>query len=117
MTYDDNYFFENNYWTKHYEETSSHKYLIIGKTEKWKELVETCLRTTRKDVTINGINLTNHQIITMNILNDVINGETHRNPKKNHYTKISRPEGYLTVKQRQDKVKRRKSGNANRRLK
>lgn len=78
---DDQYFFDNDYWRMADEG-------VILSTEKWRKLVDTCLRRLKPN-----------EIITMDLLLEVIkNGETKRTYHST-YKKIKRPLGYMSKKQ------------------
>lgn len=95
--FSDNFMVENGYWIIKEERTSSFIYEIITDTEKWRQLFETALRMTPEN-----------QIITPEILEKAIKSDTCRNPKpKRYYNKKERPEGYMTIKQRQAAAKKR----------
>ena len=96
----DNWFFENGYWTINQDVNNRYSYVIVEVTEKWRELIDTCLRK-------NGLN----KIITQDVLIKTIEkGELKRNPQimKTKYVKKVRPEGYKTVKERQEEKRKKK---------
>lgn len=90
----DDYFFNNGYWKKCVEVGASFIYTTIVDSEKWKKLFDTCY-----------LKLNGKSIITPEMIVEAINeGNTKRQKiKRNHYQKIKRPEGYLTVKERREK--------------
>lgn len=77
----DDYMLANGYWKITQDTQSAHLYDIIVPSEKWRMLFDTCIRKTPKD-----------QIITVDLIVEVINeGDTERHKIRN-YRKLSQEE-------------------------
>lgn len=87
----DDYFIENGYWIPNLQESrktkynpeGGEKYVIYESTEKWRALVETCLRKINPK----------KEIILPDLVVEVINTGTQRNKRKNNfYVKLTQEE-------------------------
>lgn len=104
LKYNDEWFLMNGYWIENTEESfdGGEKYIYVITTEKFRKLIDTCIRKM----------VSQKECITPKLLVETIEGgNISRTIKKNHsvYIKKKRPEGYLTIKQRKEKAARIKA--------
>jgi hypothetical protein len=106
IVFDDQYFIDNGFWTLH-EETINDS-VFYTPTDKWKRLVERCLKHTARIVIEKDKIYTLHKIIDMKIIDENIE-DNGKKKYKSGYRKKIRPDGYLTIKQRKELQKKRQA--------